>query len=312
MNEVMFPRGPTSTKTRAPSSWSASIVSRKRTGPGPVLDQQLADRLGTVRGRARPSCTTTAAAGRRAHRQPREGRAQVLGEGREQRRVHGAVVGQLLAHQPLADRDLARPRGRCGLADEHRLVGAVVHREVQLAAGLAGDPAGARGVGADRQQHCRRHLVALGGVGVGGIQSVAEGRQPLVGLEVEGARTPSPPSARRCCGRASRRSGGTSRRITACTAALAVSTASTAMSSSISRVSVRRRSSSEKAGRREDPVAQQMARAGARRRAGRSGRTQRGPRRTAGTARRACSGTARPRRGTRTRPFPRGRGARAS
>ena len=152
----------------------------------PVLDEQLADRgrlLGVAPGGgARPQ---RRAGG--AHGQLGEDRAQVLGERGEQRRVHGAVVGELLAHQPLLDRDRFRACGSGGLADEHGLVRAVVHREVELAAGLLADAARARGVGADRQQHRCGNLVALGGGGVGRVQTVREGPEPLVGLDVERA-----------------------------------------------------------------------------------------------------------------------------
>ena len=151
-----------------------------------MLDEQLANRRGIARvgrgGRTRPQRRRRAAQG-----EAREGRAQILGKRREQRGVHGAVVRELLAHQPLGGRDLPCTCDRLGIADEHGLVGAVVHRQVQLAARLAGDPPGARGVRADREQHRRRHLVALGGVGVGGVEAVAEGGQPLIGVDVERA-----------------------------------------------------------------------------------------------------------------------------
>src|SRR5215210_52657 len=132
---------------------------------GPVLDQQVADArrvLGIGRGRR----TRPEPAARGAYWQLREDRAQVLGEGGEQRRVYGAVVGQLLAHQAIARGDLARTLRRLGLAHEHGLVRAVVHREVQLAARLAGDLAHAGAVGPDREQDGARNLVARRRVGI--------------------------------------------------------------------------------------------------------------------------------------------------
>ena len=42
--------------------------------------------------------------------------------------------------------------------------------------------------GRTRQQHGPRHLVAGGGVGVGGVEPVTEQGEPLVGLDVEHAR----------------------------------------------------------------------------------------------------------------------------
>ena len=152
----------------------------------PVLDEQLADLLRVLgvarRGRARPE-----RAGGRAHRELGEDPAQVLGEGREERRVHRAVVREDLADQPLPRGDPARPRGGRGLAHEDGLVRAVVHRQVQLAAGLVRDRPHLLGARADRQQHGARHVVTRRRVGVGAVQAAAERAQPLVGLEVERA-----------------------------------------------------------------------------------------------------------------------------
>ena len=125
----------------------------------------------------------------RAHRQPAKIGAQILGERGEQRRVDGTVVGQLLAHQPLLDGDRLRARAAgAGLADEHRLVRAVVHRQVQLAAGLLARSARALAASAPiASSTAAGDLVALGGVGVGRVQAEAEAPQPLVGLDVERA-----------------------------------------------------------------------------------------------------------------------------
>ncbi len=65
--------------------------------------------------------------------------AEVVGDRLEQRRVHGAVVRQDLADEAPRGGDLAGSGSRCGVADEHDLVRAVVHRQEQLATGLRDD-----------------------------------------------------------------------------------------------------------------------------------------------------------------------------
>ena len=185
-----------------------------------------------------------------AHRKPREGRAQVLGERGEQRRVDRAVVGELLAHDALADRDLAAP-ARPPPASPTRTAwwGQLSIARYSSPPACSAIRSALVGVAAERQQHRGRHVVARGGVGVGGVQPVAERRQALVGLDVERAgghrrgvlagAVPEHRVAARHQPAHHRVHGGVG----------AVSTASTAMSSSISRASVRWRSASENAGR---------------------------------------------------------------
>ena len=100
MNEVMFPRG-----ADLDEDARAVVVQRldrlaEANRLRPVLDEQLADRVGLLGVRPAVVHDHSGVDWRRRTGQLREDRAQVLGERGEQRRVHGAVVGELLAHQP--------------------------------------------------------------------------------------------------------------------------------------------------------------------------------------------------------------------
>ena len=148
----------------------------------PVVDQQLMD-LGDIVRIWRGGGAGPHHVGGRADRHPGKHRPQLLRVGCEQRRVDRPVIRQDLTHDALVGGDLPRAGGGRALTGEHDLMGAVVHRHIQLAAGGVRDPARVLRIGAERQQHGVGHVVARGGLGVGVIEPQAELRQALVGVQ---------------------------------------------------------------------------------------------------------------------------------
>ena len=78
----------------------------------PVLDEQLADRRRRRTGRATRSCTSRAPSSPGRSATSAKTSRSSSANAREQRRVDGAVVGQLAVDQPVAAGDLARPLDR--------------------------------------------------------------------------------------------------------------------------------------------------------------------------------------------------------
>ena len=214
MKEVRFPRAPTSMKTRKPSSWSASIVSRKRTGLVQCSTSSSRIAAGSS-GTGRRTCTTTAATRRRRPAAARRSR------GGPRRTARTAACGPRGRRGALADERPRRSRSRWPARPPSASPTRTTWWGQLSIARNSSPPASPAIRSAPSASRPSASSTAFGtswrwvGVGVGGVQPVAERRQPLVGLDVQRTGGHRRRVLAAAVAERSRRIGGTSRLITA-------------------------------------------------------------------------------------------------